>query len=178
MPTSTDSRTRREQRVFLLIYIGAVALWCLVWGILDAYVHMTGTYQKLWLPFLVCLVYLIGNAILNRVNWYVGPVEEEEELFNPINARLGNVFTAATAVLAIAALIYTIKDEPASEAFVHFASYTFIFGLITMLILWIPGNRSIWKFYFRHVQTITMTYCISLSMGSILILLEDLSGVI
>jgi hypothetical protein len=116
--------------------------------------------------------------LLNLFRWHVGSVEEEENLFNPITARLGNVFTAATAVLAIAALIYTIKDKPASSAFVDFASYTFIFGLMTMIILWIPGDKAVWKYYFRHVQTVMLCFCITLCMGAILILLVNLAEII
>jgi len=111
---------------------------------------------------------------LNIVYWYIGSANEEESLFNAINSRLGNVFTAATAVLAIAALTYTIKKQPASDPFVDFGSYTFIFGLVSMLIIWIPGNRPLLKFYLRHFQTIFLCNAICLCMGSILILLEDL----
>ena len=164
--------------IFILIYVVSIVFWFYFWGLLNGYELMAEKYSVLWLPFLVNLVFLLGNLILNSLNWYVGDVAEEEELFNPITARLGNVFTAATAVLAIAALIYTIKDKPASKGFVDFASYTFIFGLISMLILWIPGNKAIWKFYFRHFQTIFLSYCITLCMGAILILLENLSEII
>lgn len=163
---------------FFLLYTIAILCWILIWYLLDGFTLMIKEYKILWLPFLVSLIYLFSNLILNSIFWYVGPVQEEEELFNPINARLSNVFTAATAVLAIAALIYTIKNQPATEEFVNFASYTFIFGLISMLILWIPGNRAIWKFYFRHFQTILLIFSITLCMGSILILLENLSEII
>ena len=145
------------------------------------YLRFTASYSIFYATvslILVNLVYLIGNLALNIFHWYVGEVSEEEELFNPINARLSNVFTAATAVLVIAALIYTIKDQSASKEFVHFASFTFVFGLSSMLILWIPGHRAIWKFFFRHFQTILLIYSISLCLGSILILLVNIMKIV
>ncbi|NOR27869.1 MAG: hypothetical protein GQ540_05000 [Lutibacter sp.] len=163
---------------FFLLYLLAIVFWFYFWYELNGYQLMKEDYKILWLPFIVNLVYLFGNMLLNLLHWYVGPVAEEEELFNPINARLANVFTAATAVLAIAALIYTIKSQPATKEFVNYASYTFVFGLISMLILWIPGHRAIYKFYFRHFQTILLIYSITLSMSSILILLSNLSQII
>ncbi|HIP49474.1 MAG TPA: hypothetical protein EYG92_10990 [Lutibacter sp.] len=167
-----------KQRIyFAFIYLVSILFWLFFWEALDGYRLMKTDYKTLWLPFLVSLAYLIGNLILNLRHWHVGKVSEEEELFNPINARLGNVFTAATAVLAIAALIYTIKDKPATEEFVDFASYTFVFGLVSMLILWIPGHKAIWKFYFRHFQTVFLTFCITLCMGAILILLVNLTEI-
>jgi len=172
------SNLKTKKAYFFLLYAGAILLWLVIWYFLDAFPLMIKEYKILWLPFLVSLIYLLSNLILNSIFWYVGPVQEEEELFNPINARLSNVFTAATAVLAIAALIYTIKNQPATREFVNFASYTFIFGLVSMLILWIPGNKAIWKFYFRHFQTILLIFSITLCMGSILILLENLSEII
>ncbi|MDX1828677.1 MAG: hypothetical protein R3342_03930 [Lutibacter sp.] len=172
------SNLNTKKTYFFLLYTGAILCWLVIWYFLDAFPLMIKEYKILWLPFLVSLIYLLSNLILNSIFWYVGPVQEEEELFNPINARLSNVFTAATAVLAIAALIYTIKNQPATREFVNFASYTFIFGLVSMLILWIPGNKAIWKFYFRHFQTILLIFSITLCMGSILILLENLSEII
>ncbi|MEE4258500.1 MAG: hypothetical protein V2I62_01960 [Bacteroidales bacterium] len=163
---------------FVAIYLISIAFWFYFWGLLNGYELMAVKYKVLWLPFVVNLVFLFGNLVLNTVHWHVGDVAEEESLFNPITDRLGNVFTAATAVLAIAALIYTIKDEPASKGFVDFASYTFIFGLMSMLILWIPGDKAIWKFYFRHFQTIFLCFCITLCMGAILILLANLSEIL
>lgn len=169
---------KAKKRSFFILYFISIIIWLVIWYFLDGFELMQNEYGILWLPFTVSLVYLLGNMILNLKHWYIGPVEEEEELFNPINARLANVFTAATAVLAIAALIYTIKNQPATSEFVNYASYTFIFGLIAMLILWIPGNNAFWKFIFRHFQTILLIYSITLSMGSILILLSNLSQII
>ena len=154
---------RTQKGYFILLYLISIIFWLYFWYQLDGYKLMTEDYKILWLPFIVNLVYLIGNMLLNVLHWYVGPVAEEEELFNPINARLANVFTAATAVLAIAALIYTIKNQPATKEFVNY---------------WIPGHRAIYKFYFRHFQTILLIYSITLSMGSILILLSNLSEII
>jgi len=167
-----------KKAYFFLLYLMAILFWLYFWYKLDGYKLMEEDYKILWLPFIINLVYLFGNMLLNLLHWYVGPVAEEEELFNPINTRLANVFTAATAVLAIAALIYTIKSQPATKEFVNYASYTFIFGLISMLILWIPGHRAIYKFYFRHFQTILLIYSIILCMCSILILLSNLSEII
>jgi len=167
-----------KKTYFAIIYLLAVVFWLLFWDYLDGYKLMKTDYPLLWLPFIINLVYLIGNLLLNLFHWYVGEVSEEEELFNPINVRLANVFTAATAVLVIAALIYTIKDQPASKEFVNYASFTFVFGLISMLILWIPGHRAIWKFYFRHFQTILLIYSITLCLGSILILLVNLMKIV
>lgn len=169
---------KTKKRAFFILYFLSVVIWLIIWYFLDGFYLMQNKYTILWLPFIVSLLYLFGNMILNLRYWYVGPVEEEETLFNPINARLANVFTAATAVLAIAALIYTIKNQPATSEFVNYASYTFVFGLIAMLILWIPGNNALSKFYFRHFQTILLIYSITLSMGSILILLSNLSEII
>jgi len=171
-------KNKIDKAYFVALYILAIVFWFLFWAYLEGYSLMNGKYPTLWLPFLVNLIYLIGNLVLNVRHWYVGNVAEEEELFNPINTRLANVFTAATAVLVIAALIYTIKDQPASKEFVNYASYTFVFGLISMLILWIPGHRAIWKFYFRHFQTILLIYSISLCLGSILILLVNLMKIV
>ncbi len=171
-------RDKRRKTAFVLLYSSAILFWLGFWYLLGAYRLMMNEYKLLWLPFGVNLIFLSGNLILNYRYWYVGTVAEEEQLFNPIVARLGNVFTAATAVLAIAALIFTIKNKPASRPFVDFASYTFISGLMAMLIIWLPGNKAIWKFYFRHFQTICLCFCISLCMGAILILLEDISAVI
>lgn len=81
-------------------------------------------------------------------------------------------------VLAIAALIFTIKEQPASRGFVSFASYTFIFGLMAMFILWIPRNWAIWKFYFWYFQTICLSFCINLCIDAILTRLEEISTVI
>lgn len=172
-------KTLLKDKVYYLVLYGlAIIFWLLFWYLLDGFKLMFQEYKLLWIPFIIALLYLTGNLWLNLRHWYVGSVAEEEDLFNPINARLSNVFTAATAVLAIAALIYTIKEQPASAEFVDFASYTFITGLISMLILWIPGHRALWKFYFRHFQTILLIYCISLSMSSILILINDLKLII
>lgn len=168
----------RPKIVFFSIYAIAIVFWLYFWYNMNAYQLMLGEYPLLWLPFLICLVYLLGNLITNLAHWYIGPASEEEELFNPINLRLGNVFTAATAVLAIAALIYTMKEQAATKEFVNFASYTFIFGLMAMLILWIPGDKARAKFYFRHFQTILLTYSVALSMGAILLLLKNISGLI
>ena len=171
-------KNKIEKVYFSLIYLIAIIFWLFFWNYLDGYNLMNTVYPLLWLPFLINLVYLMGNLFLNLFHWYVGNVAEEEELFNPINVRLANVFTAATAVLVIAALIYTIKNQPASKDFVNYASFTFVFGLISMLILWIPGHRAIWKFYFRHFQTILLIYSITLCLGSILILLVNLMKIV
>lgn len=172
-------QTRTQQKIgFVSLYGLSTIGWLLFWQVLGGYRFMNGDYPLLYLPFVINLLFLTGNMLLNTWHWYLGTVEEEEALFNPIVSRLSNVFTAATAVLAIAALIFTIKEQPASRGFVDFASYTFIFGLMAMLILWIPGDRAIWKFYFRHFQTICLSFCINLCMGAILILLEDISTVI
>jgi hypothetical protein len=164
--------------LFFGLYSLAIIFWLYFWYNLNAYQLVLGEYKLLWLPFIICLLYLLGNLITNLAHWYIGPASEEEELFNPINTRLGNVFTAATAVLAIAALIYTMKEQAATKEFVNFASYTFIFGLMAMLILWIPGDNARAKFFFRHFQTILLTYSVALSMGAILLLLENISGLI
>lgn len=169
---------KRDKGYYILLYSVAIIFWLVFWDLLEGFQLMFNNFRLLWIPFLISLLYLMGNLWLNLKHWYVGSVAEEEDLFNPINARLSNVFTAATAVLAIAALIYTIKEQPASQEFVDFASYTFITGLISMLILWIPGHKALWKFYFRHFQTILLIYCISLSMSSILILINDLKLII
>lgn len=168
-------KVQHTQIWFQVLYITAAILWLFFWKALDGYRLMRSTIPKLWLPFVTNSAVLLLNAYLNSSNLYIATAGEEESLFDTITSRLGNVFTAATAVLAISAIIYTIRRQKASRHFVNFASYTFVFGLVSMFIIWIPSNEATGKFLLRHFQTVFLCSSVSLCMGSILILLQDLS---
>lgn len=166
---------QQSQTWFYILYLAATVLWLLFWKALGGYRLMRTSNPKLWVPFLTNSAVLLLNAYINATHFYVATASEEESLFDTITTRLGNVFTAATAVLAISAIIYTIRRQKASRHFVNFASYTFVFGLVSMFIVWIPSDRATGKFLLRHFQTVFLCSSVSLCMGSILILLQDLT---
>lgn len=157
------------------IYALAIPLWLLVWRAVDGY-SLLRTTRLLWLPFGLCLFYLLGNLLVVGVfGGQVGEAHYEESRFVFIGERAMIAVQATASVLIVATLVYGLTIRKVPLDFIRFMVFSFVALLGIMApILWIPEGSASGLYLLRHFQTVALIYGLFLCVGGIVILLRDL----
>lgn len=159
----------------IAIYAFAIPLWLLVWYAVDGYKLLKST-RLLWIPFTLCLAYLIGNLLMvGLLGADMGDAHYEESRFVFIGERAMIAVQATASVLIVATLVYGLTIRQVPLDFIRFMVYSF-FALLGLMapILWIPEGSATGLFLLRHFQTVALTYGLFLCVGGIVVLLRDL----
>ena len=158
-----------------VIYVTAIPLWLLLWHHVNGY-HLLRTTRLLWIPFLLCLLYLLGNLLIIFVmGAEVGKAQYEETRFVFIGERAMIAVQATASVLIVATLVYGLTIRKVPVDFIRFMVYSFVALLGLMApILWIPEGSATGLYLLRHFQTVGLTYGLFLCVGGIVVLLRDL----
>lgn len=157
------------------IYALAIPLWLVIWYMVDGY-SLLRTTHLLWLPFLLCLAYLLGNlAMVGLLGAEMGDPRYEESRFVFIGERAMIAVQATASVLIVATLVYGLTIRKVPLDFIRFMVYSFVALLGLMApILWIPEGSASGLFLLRHFQTVALIYGLFLCVGGIVVLLRDL----
>ncbi|WP_376696706.1 hypothetical protein [Wenzhouxiangella sp. EGI_FJ10305] len=158
-----------------LIYAISIPLWLLVWKAADGY-SMLKTTRLLWLPFVLCLTFLVGNLLMVLLfGAQMGEAHYEETRFVFIGERAMIAVQATASVLIVATLVYGLTIRKVPMDFIRFMVYSFVALLGLMApVLWIPEGSASGLFLLRHFQTVALTYGLFLCVGGIVVLLRDL----
>ncbi|MGQ3888595.1 hypothetical protein ACQUW5_06125 [Legionella sp. CNM-1927-20] len=158
----------------ILIYLAGIILWPIIWFFLDGYSLFLEN-RKIIIPFILCIIILVGNIILQVFNDSVLPVHLEEDLFRFLDHRSSIIINIISGILILSAVVYSVGDREMPRLFLRFISTTYITLLGFMIpILWIPTNKPEWLQILRFYQTVPFTYSIFFATTSILILLADI----
>lgn len=157
------------------IYALAIPLWLLVWHFVGGY-RLFKTTRLLWIPFLLCLTYLLGNLLMVAIlGADMGDAQYEESRFVFIGERAMIAVQATASVLIVATLVYGLTIRKVPLDFIRFMVYSFVALLGLMApILWIPEGSTSGLFLLRHFQTVALNYGLFLCVGGIVVLLRDL----
>ncbi len=158
----------------LLIYATALPLWIFVWWTASGF-ELSRENRTLWFPFLLCLMFLLINALLVFFFGGIGEAEYEESRFVFIGERAMVTVQATASVLIVATIVYGLSIKRVPVHFIRFMVYAFIAILGLMApIVWVPIEAPEMFFLLRHLQTIALTYGLFLCVAGIIILLKDL----
>ncbi|MEE4304296.1 MAG: hypothetical protein V2J19_09070 [Wenzhouxiangella sp.] len=157
------------------IYALAIPLWLVIWYAVDGY-SLLRTTRLLWIPFVLCLAYLLGNLLMvSLLGAQMGDAHYEESRFVFIGERAMIAVQATASVLIVATLVYGLTIRKVPLDFIRFMVYSFVALLGLMApILWIPEGSASGLFLLRHFQTVALTYGLFLCVGGIVVLLRDL----
>lgn len=157
------------------IYALAIPLWLIVWYAVDGY-SLLKTTRLLWIPFVLCLTYLLGNLLMvGLLGAEMGDAHYEESRFVFIGERAMIAVQATASVLIVATLVYGLTIRKVPLDFIRFMVYSFVALLGLMApIIWIPEGSAAGLFLLRHFQTVALTYGLFLCVGGIVVLLRDL----
>lgn len=152
----------------------ALPTWVLIWWAVGGF-KRTQSNKLMLVPFILGILYFVGNAILAVSFSEIGDVVYEEGRFSFIDRRTYNGITAATGALVVATIVYglTIKTLPVIFLKFIIAAYIALIGLSTP-ILWVPIEVPEMFFVLRHFQTVAMNTGLFLIVGAVIILLDDL----
>jgi hypothetical protein len=158
------------------IYGVAVPFWFFVWWRIGG-VRRLSSDPLMWLPFVLCPLFLIGNAALALIYGTVGDAQYEESRFVFIGERARLAIQASSAVLVVATIVYglTLKRVPVDFTRFIILSFVMMLGLMAP-ILWIPTETPSLFFVLRHFQTVALLFGLFLCVGGIVILLDDLTS--
>ena len=159
-----------------MIYALALPLWFFVWFRIGGRRRLRSD-PLMWLPFVLCPVFLVGNAALVLLYGGVGDTQYEESRFVFIGERARLAIQAASAVLVVATIVYglTVKRVPVDFTRFIILSFVMMLGLMAPL-LWIPIETPSLFFVLRHFQTVALLFGLFLCVGGIVILLDDLTA--
>ncbi|MFO7857551.1 MAG: hypothetical protein R6V11_01370 [Ectothiorhodospiraceae bacterium] len=157
------------------IYALAIPVWLLVWHAVDGYSLLRRT-RLLWLPFGLCLAYLVGNLlVVGLLGAQTGDAQYEESRFVFIGERAMIAVQATASVLIVATLVYGLTIRKVPVDFIRFMVYSFVALLGLMApIIWIPEGSATGLYLLRHFQTVGLTFGLFLCVGGIVVLLRDL----
>ncbi len=158
-----------------LIYVGGILLWCLIWRVVNGYTLMRQK-KMIYIPFLYCFATLGANAWISFFyNKAIGTTALEESLFSFLDMRTQNIVQATAGVLIIATVIYQTTKRHLPQDFLRFIAlaYVFLIGIMSPVI-WIPVNKPDWLKKLLAYQTVAFIYGIFLSIGGIIVLIDDL----
>ena len=157
------------------IYALAIPVWLLVWHAVDGYTLLRRT-RLLWLPFALCLAYLVGNLlVVGILGAQTGTAQYEESRFVFIGERAMIAVQATASVLIVATLVYGLTIRKVPLDFIRFMVYSFVALLGLMApIIWIPEGSATGLYLLRHFQTVALIFGLFLCVGGIVVLLRDL----
>ncbi|WP_018145481.1 MULTISPECIES: hypothetical protein [unclassified Thioalkalivibrio] len=160
--------------VVVWIYVLAVPLWIGIWWSATGFRLMRHN-RLLALPFLLSLVYVIGNALLVAVFGGLSEATYEEGRYVFITDRAMIAVQATASVLIVATIVYGLSIRRVPVHFIRFMVYAFVALLGVMApILWIPAQEAEFFFVLRHVQSIGLNFGLFLCVAGIVVLLQDL----
>ncbi|MGM0526126.1 MAG: hypothetical protein ACQEQ8_08035 [Pseudomonadota bacterium] len=156
------------------IYLVSIPAWLLIWK--SAYGFQLMTENKLlFIPFLLGVIYLGGNAGLTMLFSEVGQVSFEEGRFAYITDRAMIAVQATASVLIVATIVYGLTIKRVPVHFIRFMVYSFIAILGVMApLLWVPLELPEMFYVLRHVQSIALNMGLFLCVAGISVLLRDL----
>lgn len=156
------------------IYLVSIPAWLLIWK--SAYGFQLMTENKLlFIPFLLGVIYLGGNAALTTAFSEVGQVSFEEGRFAYITDRAMIAVQATASVLIVATIVYGLTIKRVPVHFIRFMVYSFIAILGVMApLLWVPLELPEMFYVLRHVQSIALNMGLFLCVAGISVLLRDL----
>jgi hypothetical protein len=161
------------ETAWLLNYI-AVPVWVLLWWSLGGFGEIKTT-PWLWLPFSLCLFYLLANGTLGLFYNGIGGTPYEESRFAFIDSRASLGIDAAAAAVIVATIVYGLTIKRLPKAFLKFIIAAFVAFLgITAPILWVPLELPQLFFALRHVQTIAMNFALFWVVAALIVMLKDM----
>jgi len=163
-----------EQIVVVLIYSAGIVGWLLFWA---CYIRLESLRENplLFIPFLLCLVFLGLNLCISGSNTGVGDSKLEESLFHFLDARSGLVISATASVLVVVTIIYGASSRRFPLKFIQFEAFSFMVLLGIMApVVWIPQGDPKPLMLLRHCQTVAFLWGVFLCVSGIMILLNDL----
>lgn len=175
LPSVVDCATIMHELLSTTLYALSIPLWLLVWHAIDGY-RLFKTTRLLWIPFLLCLAFLLGNLLMvTLLGGATGDAHYEESRFVFIGERAMIAVQATASVLIVATLVYGLTIRKVPLDFIRFMVYSFVALLGLMApIIWIPEGSASGLFLLRHFQTVALNYGLFLCVGGIVILLRDL----
>lgn len=158
------------------IYIIGVLVWISLW-IYSGAMKSQKVIKSLYVPFFLCILFMVANGLISGCNTSVGSVDLEESLFNFLGSRAGLTLQVSASVLVVATIIYGVSREKFPTLFIRLEAMSFVclIGLMAP-ITWIPIDKPYWLMILRHAQTVPYLMGIFLCVSGIMVLLNDLSG--
>ena len=152
----------------------AIPIWFIVWWLVGGFIRSKSN-KMMNIPFVLGIIYLVGNASFGLIFSKIGEAAYEESRFGFIDRRTDIGLGAATGALVVATIVYglTIKTLPIIFLKFIIAAYIALIGL-SAPILWIPIEVPQLFLVLRHFQTVAMNSGLFLIVGAVIILLDDL----
>jgi len=156
------------------LYLLSMPLWVWIWWSATGFQLMR--YNRLLaLPFVLSLLYLLGNAILIGVFGEMRSADQEEARTVFITDRAMIAVQATASVLIVATIVYGLSIRRVPLHFIRFMVYSFVALLGIMApILWIPAMEAEMFFVLRHTQSIGLNFGLFLCVAGIVVQLQDL----
>lgn len=152
----------------------AIPVWVILWWSLGGF-RTSKTVRWLWLPFLLSLLYLLGNGTLGLLFNEIGDTPYEESRFGFIDSRADLGISAASASVIVATIVYGLTIKRLPKAFLKFVIAAFVSFLgVTAPILWVPIELPELFFLLRHAQTIAMNYGLFWVVAALIVMLKDM----
>ena len=157
------------------VYVIGILIWLFIWYFANGYEHMRKK-KLVLLAFTMCIISLAANAFISFFyNEAVGSTALQESLFSFLDVRTTNIVQGTAGILIIATIIYQSSKRHLPKDFLKFIAlaYVFLIGFMSPLI-WIPVNKPDWLKKLLAYQTVAYFYGIFLSVGGIIVLIDDL----
>lgn len=152
----------------------AIPLWVILWWSLGGFKSSRST-PRLWLPFTLSLLYLLGNGSLGFFFNNIGDTPYEESRFGFIDSRARLGVDAAAAAVVVATIVYGLTIKRLPKAFLKFVIAAFVAFLgIASPILWVPIELPELFFLLRHLQTIGMNFALLWVVAALIVMLKDM----
>lgn len=157
------------------IYMIGILAWISLW-ICSGAMKSLKVIKTLWVPFCLCILFMLANGLIIVCNLSVGEVELEESLFNFLENRSQLALEVSASLLVVATIIYGVSSEKYPALFIRLETLSFICLIGFMApVMWIPVNQPYWLMILRHAQTVPYLMGIFLCVSGIMVLLNDIS---
>ena len=131
--------------------------------------------RSLWVPFVLCLFFLVLNLFISGFNGVVAHIELEEGLFNVLENRASLAIDATASVLIVATIIYGVSIKELPSLFIILVSSAFVCLIGLMVpVTWIPTDSPRMLFILRHCQTVPFLWGVFLCVSGIMVILDDI----
>lgn len=166
-----------ESSCVCIFYIIGIIVWIYLW-IYSGAMKSQKVIKTLYIPFCLCILFMLANALILGCFPAVGDVVLEESLFNFLEKRAQLTLQVSASVLIVATIIYGVSHEKFPTLFIRLETLSFVclIGLMAP-VTWIPVNKPAWLMILRHAQTVPFLMGIFLCVAGIMVLLNDLSEI-
>jgi hypothetical protein len=159
------------------VYVIGIIIWISLW-IYSGAMKSQKVIKALYIPFFLCIFFMLANGLILGCYPSVGNVDLEESLFNFLETRTSLTLEVSASVLVVATIIYGVSREKFPKLFIRLETLSFVclIGLMSP-VTWIPINKPDWLMVLRHAQTVPFLMGIFLCVSGIMVLLYDLSEI-